>query len=231
MKALKNFRALGLLLLTLIAFNATAQTAEIRGSVTDFKTGKPVQDIVVTMQYKGEIKTEFTDEKGEYSFKPIEAGTYTLNMTKLGYNPMQIKDITVGPNSLIILDKTMEAGVNLGPVDVISYKDNIDIKKPEGEYTIKIDPIHPPAVNRDMGSIMTAYVPGAVSTGRNDDKISIRGGRPDATLYYIDGVKVYGEPYVPFSGVESVTVITGGVPAQYGDTTSGVVLITTRSFQ
>jgi hypothetical protein len=49
-------------------------------------------------------------------------------------------------------------------------------------------------------------------------------------LYIIDGVKVTGDPQVPQRGLEEIVVITGGIPAQYGDTTSGVVIITTKSF-
>jgi hypothetical protein len=47
----------------------------------------------------------------------------------------------------------------------------------------------------------------------------------------IDGVKVIGEPQLPNQGIAEMVVITGGLPAQFGDTTSGVVLITTKSFQ
>ena len=43
--------------------------------------------------------------------------------------------------------------------------------------------------------------------------------------------KVIGEPQIPQTGIEEMMVITAGVPAQYGDTTSGVVLIQTRSFR
>src|SRR5690606_37888946 len=44
----------------------------------------------------------------------------------------------------------------------------------------------------------------------------------------VDGVKVRGSAQVPQSAIEQVTVITGGVPAQYGDATGGIISITTR---
>ncbi|NCU32890.1 MAG: hypothetical protein EOM23_08170, partial [Candidatus Moranbacteria bacterium] len=57
---------------------------------------------------------------------------------------------------------------------------------------------------------------------------SIRGGREDGTVMYIDGVRVRGSSSLPKSALEQVTVITGGLPANYGDATGGVVNITTK---
>src|SRR6185503_15956170 len=50
----------------------------------------------------------------------------------------------------------------------------------------------------------------------------------NGTDYYIDGEKVRGSSALPQSSIEQVSVITGGVPAQYGDATGGFINITTR---
>jgi hypothetical protein len=80
-----------------------------------------------------------------------------------------------------------------------------------------------------VGSIVTS-VPKVVQTNERAG-LNFSGSRVDATQYFIDGVKVIGDPQIPQSGIEEMVVITGGVPAQYGDTTSGVVLITTKQFR
>ena len=59
----------------------------------------------------------------------------------------------------------------------------------------------------------------------------LRGARSDATTYFVDGVKVYGTPGLPQQSIEQINVITGGVPANYGDVTSGVISISTRGPQ
>lgn len=56
----------------------------------------------------------------------------------------------------------------------------------------------------------------------------IRGGRSDANAFYIDGIRVR-ESQIPNSTIGSVTVISGGIPANYGDVTGGVFLIETRN--
>jgi hypothetical protein len=63
------------------------------------------------------------------------------------------------------------------------------------------------------------------------DDLNFSGSRSGSTLYMIDGVKVIGEPQLPNQGIAEMVVITGGLPAQFGDTTSGVVLITTKSYK
>ena len=61
-----------------------------------------------------------------------------------------------------------------------------------------------------------------------NSSVNVRGSRSDATDYYVDGMKVRGGLGVPQSGIEQITVITGGVPARYGDATGGIISVTTK---
>ncbi len=45
---------------------------------------------------------------------------------------------------------------------------------------------------------------------------------------YIDGIKVRGSSALPQAAIEEVTVITGGLPAQYGDAVGGIINVTTK---
>lgn len=58
--------------------------------------------------------------------------------------------------------------------------------------------------------------------------ISVRGARTDANVYFIDGVKTRSV-VVPQSAISSVTMYTGGIPANYGDVTGGVFVVETKS--
>jgi outer membrane receptor protein involved in Fe transport len=86
----------------------------------------------------------------------------------------------------------------------------------------------------DIKVAPTRDVKGVVSTAagvyQRDEggALNIRGSRDNATDYYIDGIKVRGSTNLPQAGIEQVTVVTGGLPAQYGDATGGVISITTR---
>ncbi len=59
--------------------------------------------------------------------------------------------------------------------------------------------------------------------------LNFRGSRSDAVNYYIDGIKVIGNPKIPQSAINQLTVYTGGLPANYGDVTGGIISIETKS--
>ncbi|HET6999772.1 MAG TPA: TonB-dependent receptor plug domain-containing protein, partial [Puia sp.] len=61
--------------------------------------------------------------------------------------------------------------------------------------------------------------------------LNMRGMRDGGTAYFIDGQRVIGSANLPQQSIEQVSVITGGVPAQFGDATGGVINITTRGPQ
>ncbi|NBW30666.1 MAG: hypothetical protein EBR35_05330, partial [Flavobacteriales bacterium] len=73
-----------------------------------------------------------------------------------------------------------------------------------------------------------AQTVGGVNSNESSGAISVRGSREDGTYFYIDGIKVRGSSNIPKSALEEVSVITGGVPANYGDVTGGIISITTR---
>ena len=60
--------------------------------------------------------------------------------------------------------------------------------------------------------------------------LHVRGGRGDATAFIVDGVKSPNITGVAALAVENVSIITGGIPAQYGDITSGVIVVTTKDY-
>ena len=69
---------------------------------------------------------------------------------------------------------------------------------------------------------------GGVNSDEGSGAISVRGSRSDGTYFYIDGIKVRGSSSLPKSAIEEVQVITGGLPANYGDATGGIISVTTR---
>ena len=55
--------------------------------------------------------------------------------------------------------------------------------------------------------------------------VNIRGARANQNAYYIDGMRVNSLNGIPKSFIKNVQVITGGVPACYGDATGGIILV------
>jgi len=71
---------------------------------------------------------------------------------------------------------------------------------------------------------------GGVNLIEESSNLHFRGSRADDVAYYIDGMRVRNANAVPKGAIDNVTVITGGIPANYGDVTGGVIQIETKSY-
>jgi outer membrane receptor protein involved in Fe transport len=67
-------------------------------------------------------------------------------------------------------------------------------------------------------------------TKTENNQLIIRGSRAGDVIYYVDGVKMNTMQSIPGAAIGGMTVFTGGVPAKYGDTTGGVVVLETKSY-
>ncbi|MCB0807162.1 MAG: TonB-dependent receptor, partial [Bacteroidales bacterium] len=111
------------------------------------------------------------------------------------------------------------------PEVIVSYEEPIiDIDVTANSYTI------PPEVIRTSPRKTTeGMVTMAGGVFSEDGEVgSVRGARPDQTIYYVDGIRMIGDNNVPSMGIAEINVILGGIPAEYGDCRGGVVQITTK---
>lgn len=201
----------------------------IKGSVVDNQTQKAVPFAKVILYQGGIIKGGTnSDFDGKFQFNSIAAGSYDVEFRSQGYQSLKMNDVQVSSNQITFLDKmklTKPDDVKkLEAVKIVAYKVPL-IRKDgaaQGETITKKDIEHLP-VRSATGVAET--VGGVENTGSG---LSIRGARGGSTYYYIDGIKVRGSANLPKSALQEVTVLTGGIPANYGDATGGVVSITTR---
>ncbi len=225
-------KILTLLSLVAMCFVLKAQNGEISGKVTDENgEGVPVANVVL-VDAKG-ISTgrgSTTDFDGNYSIKPLTPGKYNLQVSYVGYATRIEQGVVV--NS----DKTTWVSIKLKPsaqelnaVEIVSYKvPLIDPGKTSSQNTVTADEIAN-MPTRNVSDI-AATTAGAFQSDQGKG-LNIKGGRDGGTQYYIDGVKVTGVPTLPASAIEQLQVITGGIPAKYGDVSGGIVNITSKGPQ
>ncbi|NVK65892.1 MAG: von Willebrand factor type A domain-containing protein [Flavobacteriales bacterium] len=60
--------------------------------------------------------------------------------------------------------------------------------------------------------------------------LHFRGGRAEQNAYYLDGMRLNSLDGIPKSYIQEVQVLTGGIPACYGDATGGIVSIYGKSY-
>ncbi len=225
------------ILLVSILFTVTSAYAQVglgslKGSVVDATTKAPIPFCKVLLTLNGSVKAGAnTDFDGKFQINSVAAGAYDVlikNETE-GYKSQSLTGVIISSEKITFLDN----------IEIGKAKDIKDLEE------VKIVAYRVPLIDRDGGAsgatvtrediarlpVRSAAGVAATVGGVNAQEgggISVRGSREDGTFYYIDGIKVRGSSNLPKSAIEEVTVITGGLPANYGDATGGIISVTTR---
>ncbi len=186
---------------------------------------------VVAYQGGVQVGVGTTDMDGYAMIKPLAPGKYDVKGVYVGYQAAETKGVVVGEakTAYITIELSNGEGVRLDEVVVTEYAEPlIDGDMKSGGTVTREEYQNMATKNINSVAATTAGVYQADEGGA----LNVRGGRSTSTIYFVDGVKVLGGATgVPQQGVEQINVITGGVPAQYGDATSGIVSVTTRGPQ
>jgi outer membrane receptor protein involved in Fe transport len=209
------------------AGSAVGQSGEIRGKVMERGTREGVPfSSVAAFQNGAQVQATVTDFEGNYSLKPLNPGKYDVKATSVGFTAAEVQGVLVSADKSAFVDIELGKGVQLDSVIITGYKvPLIDKGNPATQKTMQFEDIQAAPV-REVNAI--AAQSAGVYTNGGDGQLYFRGSRSDATAYYVDGVKVRGNLAISNKAAEQITVITGGVPAQYGDLTGGIVSVSTR---
>lgn len=168
-----------------------------------------------------------TEPNGKFNIKPIDPGTYTLFVSYVGRDTIQISGLVVDPNLNTDLGKKYLTNQSLPTFEFVYHRDLID--KDGGtvlKYKAKEMDIMPQ--KGDIKATLKA-ISSDFYVSERDQKVYFRGSRDGASAFYIDGMRVENVK-LPGMGVGSMQVFAGGVPAMYGDFTGGVIVIETKSY-
>ena len=221
------FRKLYLsLIFSLVSIFSYAQTGTLKGVITNTLTGEPIPFANLIIEKNGnQTGGTATDFDGNYTIKPVDPGTYSIKVTCVGFGAVEITGVIVSANKITFQDVKLQEGIAIGEIKIIEYKKPLlDQDNLSGETKTSEEIVALPT--RSVASV-AASTAGIYQQDEGDD-VNIRGSRDNATTYYIDGIKVRGAKSVPTSGIEQITVVTGGLSAQYGDATGGIISITTK---
>ena len=198
--------------------------ATIQGKATDTNNGEPIIFANVVLYRNGNnIGGTETDLDGNYIFGGLDAGTYDVEISYVGYATQRIADIVVQASKVVKVDISMNQGETLQTVEIVGYKvpliefDNTTTGNTVTSEQIKSLPV------KDLNAIA------ATSAGLSSvdgGAISMRGARSGGTVYFIDGIRTFGS--IPQTDVEQLQVITGGVEAKYGDVSGGIISLTSK---
>jgi len=218
-----------------LALNSQAQGGygEIRGIIKNVDLEVVPYATVKILQGNLLIGGTQTDMEGHYKYKPLNPGSYEIVIMESGHQTQQVNKIKVIPNEATYVDVKLQTNtfgtvvVTAAPIDYT--KSGVD----KNMYSMKSIDSRELLQNAsvDRGSITGALV--AISSDVIQDpggEIHVRGGRGGTMGYFIDGVRTLGPNTIPGLAIENLTFFSGGMPAMYGDLTSGAVIVTTKSY-
>jgi outer membrane receptor protein involved in Fe transport len=210
-------------LLYLGAFGLSAQTF-LQGKVTDAESGETLIGASVKITKGGSfVKGGVTNYDGEYRL-PMNAGTYDVEVSYTGYKAEVTAGVQVLTNRINFFDVKLSSGTLLGEAIITEYKVPL-IKKDETStgQTLTSENIK----NLPTRNVNAIVATTAGATSIDGGGINIKGSRSNGTNFYVDGIRVSGVN-IPAQDIEQLQVITGGIGAEYGDVTGGVVSLVTK---
>ncbi|MEI6020384.1 MAG: carboxypeptidase regulatory-like domain-containing protein [Bacteroidota bacterium] len=224
---------LAVVLVIFVSLSALAQNdnGAIKVVLQDKSTKEAIPFANVVAYKDGvQVGVATTNMDGEAFIKPLSPGKYMVKGVYVGYQAAEIKDVVVGEGktAYVTISLSNGEGVKLDEVEVLTYQvPLIDPDTKSGATVTRED--YQNLATKDVNSV--AATTAGVYQSDEGKAINVRGGRETSTTYFVDGVKVFGKPNLPQQSIEQLNVITGGVPANYGDLTSGAVSISTRGPQ
>jgi hypothetical protein len=234
-KVMSNaLKAIALMFVVMTSINSTAQTnGSVKGTILDEKKAPLPFTQVAILQDSTIIASTQTDINGEFTVKEVTPGKYRIKAFASSYNTFLLEKVSVNPNQIRYVTINMTLSSKDLPYVVITanFVEPAFDSKFVTVTPISITQIENSAVGKtDIIGLITMVTPGVLETPDGKD-IYVRGSRRGSTGYYVDGNKTLEVPDVPGMGISGMEVITGGVPAMYGDCTGGLVIITTKEYK
>ncbi len=216
-------------------------TQSIRGTVRDQDSGQPLVGASVWVEENDNLRGVITDLKGKFFIGEIPIGRHEIQVSYLGYQATQIRDL------LLIAGKETVLEVNL-----------VERTTKLHEVVIRAKPEHARPINemaitsarsfsveetsryaasfKDPARMVTNYA--GVSSGTNnptDNTISIRGNSPTANLWRLEGVDIPNPNHYATlgSGGGAISMLssnmlapsdfyTGAFPVDFGNALGGI---------
>lgn len=213
-----------LLILSLFPALLMAGTkGRVRGEVKDLQTGEPL--IGANVIVVGTSIGAATDANGEFVLLNLDAGTYQIRASYLGYQTVTISNVRVNADLTTYIDFELpDEEVSVGTVEIVATK---PLVQKDATNAVRI------TSSEDIEALPVRGVQNIIGLSAGvvlkDNTVFIRGGRQDEVGYYLEGISVtdplFGGNQVTVSqdAVEEIQVQAGGYNAEFGGANAGII--------
>ena len=217
------------------AQSSSGTSGTVRGTVLD-TSGAAIVGAAVDIRnpVSGYVRNAVTDGQGKFQFENLPFNPYHVSSVAPKFQAGE-QDVEVQSPIPIQIKFTLKIGEASTTVAVTA----------EGRDLIELDPISHTDVDRglfdklplesqssSLSSLVTLSAPG---TSADSNGLFHGFGDHASNSFSVDGQKITDQQskvfsnQIPLDSVQSMEVIQGAPPAEYGDKTSLVIVVTTRS--
>jgi hypothetical protein len=219
--------------LTSSAHAQAGNSGTIIGTVAD-ATGAviPGAKVAILNPVSGLTRSAVTDGTGHYQFSNLPFSSYHLTVNLTGFNAFST-DVLVRSSVALTITNTLAVGTSSTVVEV----DGGDLTRNDSGLRTEIDrsaidkmPVE--SQSSALSSLVTLTTPGVAA----DSNGQLHGlGDHASNTFSIDGQQISDQQskvfsnQLPSNSVQSMEVIAGAPPAEFGGKTSLIIEVTTRS--
>ncbi len=218
---------------------AQGSTGKIEGRVRD-QAGAPIANAQVYIV--GTAFNALTNPQGYYFINNVPASTVAVRAAFIGYKSTQVEGVKVLAGQTITVDVQLEqTAVEIQEITVVTQTQPL-VPRDEVASKQRIDGAFTEKLPVDRINSVLALQPGVVAANASGSLLSIRGGRTEEAVTYVDGVPVSPgyrgdsrrgsagtEISVGTNALEEASVTTGSSSAEFGNAQSGVISVATRT--
>ena len=212
----------------LMSFAISQTTGKIRGKVTS-ADGQPLAGANVIVD--GTTKGAATDGDGSYTILNVEAGTYSVTATYIGYQSSTESNVSIKVDLTTPLNFAMATSAVEGEVvTIVGEKRLIEKSATNSVRSVSSEEIQNSA-SRSVSGMLDMQAGVNITNGR----LSIRGSRAEEVAYTLDGASITDVvntgrdvSAIP-EALAEISVESGGFGAHIGGANSGVVRQTLKT--
>ncbi len=198
----------------LFASNASAQTASLRGQVQD-PSGAVVPGAAISLNGSGQTFQARAGADGQYMFRALSAGSYSITASARGFAPLTLPDIVLAPGQVRSVNLSLAIAVEQQEVTVEGHNQTVNISSDQNAGAVVIQGSGLDALSDDPDELQNELA-----------ALAGPAAGPNGGDIYIDGFE--GGQLPPKSSILEVRVNQNPFSAEYDRIGYGRIEIITK---
>ena len=237
--------ALSTFSLALVGQSSSITTSDLKGTVVG-PNGQTLAKAMVrlTSESTNQTRSTLTDDNGNYSFRLVNPGSYSLSVEADGYSPRKFGNLSLRLASTLNFDVTLRKENLSATVEVSDQGEVVDPTRTQVSTTISNEAIMNLPINRRDFTSFSLTAPGVTEANgpesrkggaATDSGLSFAGINPRSNNIMVDGLDnndlAVGAARTTFGqdSIQEFQIVTNGFSAEYGRAAGGTLNVITKS--